>query len=84
MAGVPRRSWGLIEQERLSKRDLELLDHLAQATRSDDAAFDELRRLYPSREAPGAQCREPDGGGQRKGGMSGVALGRAGRRGGRP
>ena len=38
--------WGLIEQERLSERDLELLDHLAQTTRSDDASFDELRRLY--------------------------------------
>jgi adenosine deaminase len=38
--------WGLIEQEPLSERDLELLDHLAQTTRSDDADFDELRRLY--------------------------------------
>ena len=38
--------WGLIERERLSERDLQLLDHLAHATGSEDASFDELRRLY--------------------------------------
>jgi hypothetical protein len=42
--------WGLIERERLSERDLQLLDHLAQTTSSEDAPFDELRRLYQAEE----------------------------------
>ena len=45
--------WGLIERERPSERDLQLLDHLAQATSSEDAPFDELRRLYQAE--PGLQ-----------------------------
>ena len=45
--------WGLIERERPSEQELQLLDHLAQVTLSGDAAFDELRRLYNSE--PGLQ-----------------------------
>jgi len=45
--------WGLIERERPSEQELQLLDHLAQVTLSGDAAFDELRRLYNTE--PGLQ-----------------------------
>jgi hypothetical protein len=38
--------WGLMEQEHMSERELELLDRVAQTTLSGDTAFDELRRLF--------------------------------------
>jgi Transglutaminase-like superfamily len=39
-------SWGLIEQEHLAERDLELLDQVAKATASADPDLSELRRLH--------------------------------------
>jgi hypothetical protein len=42
--------WGLIERERPSEQELQLLDHVAQTILSGDAAFDELRRLYQAEE----------------------------------
>jgi hypothetical protein len=49
-------TWGLMEQEHLAERDLELLDRLAKATASADPDHSELRRLYedePVLQVPG-------------------------------
>ena len=49
--------WGLLEEEELSERDLELLDHVAEVTLAGDEAFSEVRRLYEAEEGlrmPGA------------------------------
>lgn len=44
---LPWDCWGLIEKdEKLSKSDLELLDHVAELTLADNAAFRSLRSVY--------------------------------------
>jgi Transglutaminase-like superfamily len=44
-------SWGLMEQEHLTPRELELLDRVATATASADPDLSQLRRLYQSEPA---------------------------------
>jgi hypothetical protein len=49
-------SWGLMEREELSERELDLLDRVATVTESPEADLSELRRLYegePELHVPG-------------------------------